>query len=246
MEEGKKKLVMFNGGKIIDSVPDFIGDKIWLRAHAVTITDKASFYYSKDNKSFKKIGNILNMRYRLTVFTGTKFCIFNYTTKEPGGYVDVNWFRMTTKQGPLNLYKADEMIEAEMYDEIYKADTEICRDVEGLKDQDITKTENGSWISFDQIDFGKGVRNFFARAASESGDAAIEIHLGSIDGPVIGTCKVGKTGGRQSYQTFSCPVSDIKGIKAIVLKFTASDGNPINLNWFSFSENPYSLKYSTD
>jgi beta-xylosidase len=246
MEEGKKKLVMFNNGKIIDSVPDFRGDKIWLRAHAVTITDRASFYYSTDNKSFRKIGNILNMKYRLTIFTGNKFCIFNYATKEPGGYVDVNWFRMTTKQGPPNLYKANEMIEAEMYDEIYNADTEICRDIEGLKDQDITKTENGSWIGFDQIDLGKGVSNFFARAASEGSGSVIEIHLGSVDGPIIGTCNVGKTGGAQSYQTFSCPVKNVKGRQAIVLKFTGGEGNLVNLNWFSFRENPSSTKYSTD
>lgn len=110
MEGSKKELVMFNSGKIIDSVPDFKGGKIWLRAHAVTITDRASFYFSTDNKSFKKIGNILNMKYQLTVFTGNKFCIFNYATKETGGYVDINWFRMTTKQGPQSLYKASEMI----------------------------------------------------------------------------------------------------------------------------------------
>ncbi|MCJ7446618.1 MAG: family 43 glycosylhydrolase [Bacteroidales bacterium] len=246
MGNNSGKLIMFNKGSIVDSVLNFQGDKIWFRAHAVTITDRASFYYSTDNKTFKKLGNNLDMKYRLTVFTGNKFCLFNYATKETGGYVDINWFRMQTKQGPPNLYKASEMIEAEMYDEIYQADTEICRDIPDMKDQDITKTENGSWLKFDQIDFGRGVRNFYARVASENEDARIELHLGDVTGPVIGTCSIEKTGDWQMFKTVTCPVKKAKGKQTLVLKFTGGEGNLVNINWFSFKKNPYTIKNSTE
>ena len=39
------------------------------------------------------LGNELSMKFNLTVFTGNKFCLFNYATKTSGGYVDFDWFR---------------------------------------------------------------------------------------------------------------------------------------------------------
>jgi hypothetical protein len=50
-------------------------------------------FIQPDNKSFIKIGNELKMRFNLKIFTGNKFCLFNYATKETGGYVDIDWFR---------------------------------------------------------------------------------------------------------------------------------------------------------
>ena len=53
----------------------------------------ASFSYSFDNQSFVKFGNELKMRFSLKIFTGNKFCLFNYATKKMGGYIDFDWFR---------------------------------------------------------------------------------------------------------------------------------------------------------
>ncbi len=33
-----------------------------------------------------------------SIFTGNKFCIFNYATKSLGGFVDVDWFRISLPQ----------------------------------------------------------------------------------------------------------------------------------------------------
>jgi beta-xylosidase len=246
MMNGLKYLVMFNNGAVVDSVTDISTDRIYLRAHAVTITDRASFYYSTDNRNFTKLGNELMMRYRLSIFTGNKFCLFNFPTIATGGSVDINWFRMETKQGPPNLYLANTMIEAEMYDEIYNGDTGICRDVEGLRDQHITDIKDGGWIKFDQIDFGKsGNDKFYARVAADSTGGKIEVRLGSADGRVLSTLEVNPTGGWQKFETLSAPFERLKGKQTIVLKFLGGEGNLMNLNWFSFTENPYSLKYST-
>jgi beta-xylosidase len=103
---GKIFIVMVNNGEAIDST-EVIGSTIYLRASAIygsgasyyyskeaaPGTGTASFSYSNDNQSFVKIGNELNMKFNLKVFTGNKFCLFNYATKELGGYVDFDWFR---------------------------------------------------------------------------------------------------------------------------------------------------------
>ena len=84
---------MVNDGKIIDSAA-INASTIYLRIIASNATKKASFKYSTDNKTFKSLGDELMMRFNLKIFTGNKFCLFNYATKELGGYVDVDWFRM--------------------------------------------------------------------------------------------------------------------------------------------------------
>jgi hypothetical protein len=70
------------------------GTRVYLRTIASNSSGKASFEYSFDNKAFNHLGNELSMRFSLKVFTGNKFCLFNYATKETGGYVDFDWFRV--------------------------------------------------------------------------------------------------------------------------------------------------------
>ncbi len=104
--DGKNRLIMVNNGETIDSSA-VAGSTLYLRASAIfgsgashnpdgTVapgTGTASFAYSLDNQSFVQIGNELKMQFNLKVFTGNKFCLFNYATKETGGFVDFDWFR---------------------------------------------------------------------------------------------------------------------------------------------------------
>ena len=60
--------------------------------------DKANFYYSYDGEHWTKIGSELSMKYRLTLFTGYRTAIFNYATKQSGGYVDVDWYHYSRTQ----------------------------------------------------------------------------------------------------------------------------------------------------
>lgn len=61
-------------------------------------TDVASFFYSLDGKDWKVIGGPLNMEYTLMEhFMGYRFGLFNYATKEPGGFADFDWFRINDK-----------------------------------------------------------------------------------------------------------------------------------------------------
>ena len=103
---GKNWIVMVNNGRTIDStVVD--GSTIYFRASALHGSGAAPYYrgrsvagsgtvsfsHSLDGRSFVRIGNDFQMRFSLKIFTGNKFCLFNFATKETGGYVDFDWFR---------------------------------------------------------------------------------------------------------------------------------------------------------
>ncbi len=60
-------------------------------------TDKAYFYYSLDGENWTKIGNTLKMNYYGLHFMGYRYAIFNFPTKQSGGYVDVDFFRVENK-----------------------------------------------------------------------------------------------------------------------------------------------------
>lgn len=103
---GKKFVTMVYNGMTVDST-EIQSSNIYLRAEAfygsgaaiyyggdaVPGTGTARFLYSLDDKSYSYIGDVMQMQFSLTVFTGNKFCLFNYPTKEAGGYVDFDWFR---------------------------------------------------------------------------------------------------------------------------------------------------------
>ncbi|HVO72670.1 MAG TPA: family 43 glycosylhydrolase [Ignavibacteriaceae bacterium] len=88
-----KYVVMVNNGKTIDSAL-INTSTIYLKAQANYGTSRASFGYSIDNSLYKKIGNNLSMQFNLSVFTGNKFCLFNFATVGIDGFVDFDWFRI--------------------------------------------------------------------------------------------------------------------------------------------------------
>ncbi|WP_127490667.1 glycoside hydrolase family 43 protein [Paenibacillus glycanilyticus] len=57
--------------------------------------DLAYFYYSEDGAEWKAIGRPLQMKYTLDHFMGYRIGLFNYATKQSGGYVDFDYFRYT-------------------------------------------------------------------------------------------------------------------------------------------------------
>lgn len=91
-ENGSKQIVMVNNGETIASAP-LKSKTIYLRSIGSNKTGKATFEYSFDDKTYVKLGNELSMRFNLKIFTGNKFGLFNYATKDLGGYVDFDWFR---------------------------------------------------------------------------------------------------------------------------------------------------------
>ncbi len=103
MAGGQKELVMYNDGVVTSgpAVPDSV---IYLRAVANYNTSKAGFYYSFDNETYTKLGTDLNMKFELTIFTGNKFCLFNFATQQTGGFVDFDWFTTEENFSEDNFY----------------------------------------------------------------------------------------------------------------------------------------------
>jgi beta-xylosidase len=92
-DKDSQYLIMVNDGETIASVP--LKEKtVYLRTIASNSSRIATFEYSYDNETFYALGNELEMRFSLKIFTGNKFCLFNYATAETGGFVDFDWFRM--------------------------------------------------------------------------------------------------------------------------------------------------------
>ena len=69
--------------------------KVWLRIDGDfnLHRDKATFFYSLDGKQWQSLGGEFQMRFDYTrLFMGTRYQIFCYATKQPGGWVDVDSF----------------------------------------------------------------------------------------------------------------------------------------------------------
>lgn len=108
-ENGEKYLVRHN--TVVNFVPDtknissvddveeervaLDGNEIWLRIMADFRLgrDVASFQWSNDGRNWKTIGGDYRMRYDFQrLFMGQRYAIYNYATKTPGGYIDVDSF----------------------------------------------------------------------------------------------------------------------------------------------------------
>jgi len=99
MEKGARTLVMVSAasGQVVEV------QRIPLKQKAVYLKaecdfrdrkDIATFSYSLDGKTWNPIGEPLKMSYTLPHFMGYRFGLFNYATKETGGHVDFDWFRV--------------------------------------------------------------------------------------------------------------------------------------------------------
>ena len=100
MENGEKSIVMVNAGSgkpvEIQKIP-LKQNTVYLKAacNFKDRTDRAYFYYSLDGKIWVAIGDELKMEYSLSHFMGYRFGLFNYATKNTGGYADFDWFRIS-------------------------------------------------------------------------------------------------------------------------------------------------------
>ena len=101
-EGNNKTIVMINatGGKPVEAanIP-FTQKTVFFKAEC-NFTDKkdvADFYYSLDGKLWKPAGTQLKMAYTLPHFMGYRFGLFNYATKNVGGFADFDYFRIEDK-----------------------------------------------------------------------------------------------------------------------------------------------------
>ncbi len=75
----------------------FTGDKVWFAIDTDFNPgqDMARFSYSLDGDEWHPIGEPFKMIFDYRrFFMGTRYAIFNYSTAQSGGYIDVDWFRL--------------------------------------------------------------------------------------------------------------------------------------------------------
>lgn len=102
VEGDRKTIVMINatGGKPVEAQTIPLHQKnVYFKAEC-NFTDKkdvADFYYSLDGKSWAPIGTQLKMAYTIPHFMGYRFGLFNYATKNIGGFADFDFFHIEDK-----------------------------------------------------------------------------------------------------------------------------------------------------
>ena len=125
---------------------------------------------------------------------------------------------------------AYDLIEAESYDRQSGIQTETL-ETGGM---DVGFIENGDYIAFRNIDFGVGADSFTVSAGSETEGGTISLRLDAPDGKEIGTCSVTGTEGWQSFQDFSCDITNASSVHTLYLVFRGDEGFLMNLDNFRF------------
>ncbi|HYG22565.1 MAG TPA: glycoside hydrolase family 43 protein [Verrucomicrobiae bacterium] len=120
--------------------------------------------------------------------------------------------------------------EAETFFAQHGVETEPCP-AGGMQLADL---HNGDWVKVAGVDFAQGARKFSAQVASADEAATIELRLGSPDGKLVGTCKVGNTGGAQAWKTVSCEVSEASGVHDLCLRFVGGEKPLLNMDYWKF------------
>lgn len=100
LEEEKKVVVMINAstGKPEQAQTIPLNQKtVFFKAECdfTNKKDVANFFYSVDGKTWIPIGSQLKMSYTLPHFMGYRFALFNYATKNIGGFADFDYFHIS-------------------------------------------------------------------------------------------------------------------------------------------------------
>ncbi|MDP4208878.1 MAG: glycoside hydrolase 43 family protein [Bacteroidota bacterium] len=102
INNGKKAIVMVSAGSgkpvEVQSIPlsqNVVNFKA--ECNFTNKADVANFFYSLDGKTWTVIGEQLKMAYTIPHFMGYRFGLFNYATKNVGGYADFDYFHISDK-----------------------------------------------------------------------------------------------------------------------------------------------------
>jgi len=102
----------------------------------------------------------------------------------------------------------------------------------GKRNMYITDLDDGEYIRLRGVDFGTGAKKYQLTAAS-TGNATVTLRLDAIDGPVIGTVALSRTGSLEKYKNFSARVKDAAGVHDLYLCFGNTSGET-RLDWWTF------------
>jgi beta-glucosidase len=104
--------------------------------------------------------------------------------------------------------------------------------------QDVGFIAPGDSITYANMDFGAStaLRVTTRRASGSTSTGTVQYRLDSATGPVIASVNVSNTGGWQTWGSVSTNLTQsVTGVHNLVITFTGSGGDFVNLNWFQFA-----------
>ena len=95
---------------------------------------------------------------------------------------------------------------------------------------------NGTWIRFDDFDFGPGASRVEVSASSARAGGTIQIRTGSATGTLLGSILVSNTGGWNNFQSFSTALTQsVSGVNDLYLVFVGGAGALLDVESFQFN-----------
>ena len=112
----------------------------------------------------------------------------------------------------------------------------------GLSGEYQMKMKDGSYLQFNNVDFGSGAGTFRVEISSENKtlrNTVLEVRLDNPAGKVIGTVKVDGGQGVTAYRTYTVPIDgSAHGVHDLCLMAHGegddAQGNLFNITWFAF------------
>ena len=178
---------------------------------------------SANSQSFQVSWQGRSFRYTLPPLAGATFTWAAGTESSATGRSRV----------PPYFIAAMQQIQASSYTQSANLQSEPCTDTDG--GFDLGYAADGSWLEFDNIDFGSGPNTVDVRWASAGSGGALEFHLDDRSGPIVAQGTLPVTGGWETWQTFPLSVAGAQGMHKLFLVFRGSGSGGLgNLNWFRF------------
>ena len=128
---------------------------------------------------------------------------------------------------------ATSQIQGSSYSSATGLETETTADATG--GYDLGYVSPNATAVYKNVIFGTSVAGVSVRTASGGQGGTLQFHLDSPTGPLIATATLPVTGGWQTWQTVTAPVSGASGLHDLYLTFQGSNAGISNVNWFQFN-----------
>ncbi len=227
-----KKIIGYSFQDKIFEVENTIGDTLWVKL--VRTHHKFTGFYSGDGEKWIQIGNEFDVS-----------VIDNYTDIVTWSYWE------GTRQGVYVAGSTNAYFDLYIYRDAYTPILAECTanqygTTKGAFNQGIRNLDNihnNDWALYAGVEFGEG--DYYGKADSVVFTAStanlggkVEVWLDSIDtGTKISDCEIETTAGWSDFQTFSSPVSNVKGRHDVYLKFVGEGTDKLfQLKWIRFTQ----------
>lgn len=109
-------------------------------------------------------------------------------------------------------------------------ETEVC----SAGGMNVANIESGDYVKVSGVDFGNGASSFTASVASATNGGALELHIDSTSGPIVGVAEIPSTNGWQDWTEVTTNITGATGEHDLYLRFSGGEGYLFNIDWWKF------------